>query len=113
MMNKEVTAGLAWIGSTLAVTLGAVATLKLGYIDRDTFLRVIIGFNGLMIVWYANRMPKTFVPNARVREARRVSGWAQVLGGLVYTGLWAFAPIPVAIWGGLGAEAPEPREEIL
>jgi hypothetical protein len=26
-----------------------------------------------------------------------------VLGGLVYTGLWAFAPIPLAIWGGLGA----------
>jgi hypothetical protein len=102
-MNKELMACLVWAGGTAAVALGAIFALKLGYIDVDTFLRVVIGINGLMIAWYGNRMPKTFVPSARLRKARRVSAWSQVLGGLVYAGLWAFAPIPLAIWGGLGA----------
>jgi hypothetical protein len=102
-MNKELMACLVWAGGTATVVLGAIFALKLGYIDGDTFLRVAIGINGLMIAWYGNRMPKTFVPSARLRQARRVSAWSQVLGGLVYTGLWAFAPIPLAIWGGLGA----------
>ena len=51
------------------VALGAIFAHKLGYIDGDTFLRVVIGINGLMIAWYGNRMPKTFVPNARARQA--------------------------------------------
>jgi hypothetical protein len=102
-MNKELMAALVWVGGTATVALGAIFALKLGHIDFDTFLRVVIGSYGLMIAWYGNRMPKTFVPSARLRQARRVSAWSQVLGGLVYTGLWAFAPIPLAIWGGLGA----------
>jgi len=101
-VNKELKAGLAWVGGTATVALGAIFALKLDYIDIDTFLRVVIGINGLMIAWYGNRMPKTFVPNAWLRQARRVSAWSQVLGGLVYAGLWAFAPIQVAVWGGLG-----------
>ena len=32
--------------------------------------------------------------------ARRVAGWSLVLSGLVYTGLWAFAPIQTAVIGG-------------
>jgi hypothetical protein len=102
-MNKELMAALAWVCGTAAMALGAIFALKLGYITLDTFLRVVMGINGLMIVWYANRMPKTFVRSAWLRQARRVSAWSQVLGGLVYAGLWAFAPIPLAIWGGLGA----------
>jgi hypothetical protein len=102
-MNKELMAGLVWVGGAATVALGALFALKLGSIDVDTFLRVLMAFSGFMIVWYANRMPKTFVPSAQLRQARRVSAWSQVLGGLVYVGLWAFAPIPLAIWGGLGA----------
>ena len=101
-MHKELMAALAWVGGTATVALVRDLALKLGYINLDTFLRVVMGINGLMIVWYANRMPKTFVPSAWLRQARRVSAWSQVLGGLVYAGLWAFAPIPLAIWGGLG-----------
>ena len=102
-MNKELMACLVWVGGTATVTLGAIFALKLGYIDSDTFLRVVIGFYGLMVAWYGNRLPKTFVRNSRLRQVRRVSAWSQVLGGLVYAGLWAFAPLPLAIWGGLGA----------
>ncbi len=50
-----------------------------------------------------NRIPKTFVRSARARQAQRVAAWSQVLSGLVYAGLWAFAPIPVAITVGSGA----------
>ena len=44
-------------------------------------------------------MPKAVVPSAYARQATRVAGWSMVLSGLVYAGLWAFAPIPVASGG--------------
>lgn len=102
-MNKELIAGLAWGGGIIALALGATFARKLGYIDGDTVTRVVIGMNGLMIAWYGNRMPKAFAPSARARQVARVGGWSMALSGLVYAGLWAFAPIPVAIIGGCGA----------
>jgi len=102
-MNKELSAGLAWAGGTIVLALGATFARKLGYIDGDTLLRVVIGINGLWMAWYGNRMPKTLVPSTGARQARRVASWALVLSGLVYAGLWAFAPIPVATIGGSGA----------
>lgn len=99
--RKEILAGLAWGGSMIALALAMVFARKLGYVDAETVTRVVIGSNGLMIAWYGNRLPKTFVPNAKAREARRVSAWSQVLSGLAYTGLWAFAPMPVAVAGGI------------
>jgi hypothetical protein len=48
-------------------------------------------------------IPKTFVRGAQARQAQRVAGWAMVLSGLIYAGLWAFAPIPVATAVGTGA----------
>ena len=37
------------------------------------------------------------------RQVQRVGGWSLVLSGLVYAGLWAFAPMNVALIGGCGA----------
>ena len=102
-MNKELIASLAWGGGILALALGASFARQRGYVDSDTVTRVVIGMNGLMIAWFGNRMPKAFVPSAGARQAMRVGGWSMVLSGLVYAGLWAFAPIPVAIIGGCGA----------
>jgi hypothetical protein len=102
-MNKELIAGLAWGGGVIALALGASFSRTLGYIDGDTLLRVVIGVNGLWMTWYGNRMPKTLVPGTGARQARRVASWSLVLSGLAYAGLWAFAPIPVAIIGGSGA----------
>ncbi len=101
-MNKELIAGLAWGGGIIALALGATYARKLGYVDGDTVTRVVIGINGLMIAWYGNRMPKALVPSAWARQVARVGGWSMVLSGLVYAGLWAFAPVPVAIAGGCG-----------
>jgi hypothetical protein len=102
-MNRDLIGSLAWAGGIIALALGATLARKLGHIDGDTVTRMVIGINGIMIAWYGNRMPKAFVPSVRARQAARVGGWSMVLSGLVYAGLWAFAPIPVAIWGGCGA----------
>ena len=102
-MNKQLITDLAWGVGIVAVALVASWARKLGYIDGDTVTRVVIGLTGLMIASFGNRIPKTFVPSARARQARRVAAWSLVLSGLVYAGLWAFAPIPVAVAGGCGA----------
>jgi Ca2+/Na+ antiporter len=102
-MNKDLITDLAWGVGILVVALLASLARKMGYIDGDTVTRVVIGLTGLMIASFGNRMPKTFVPNALARQARRVAAWSLVLSGLVYAGLWAFAPIPVAVVGGCGA----------
>jgi len=100
---KELMAGLAWGGGMIALALAASFARKLGYIDGDTVKRVVTGVIGLWLAWYGNRMPKTFVTNACARQARRVAGWSMVLSGLIYAGLWAFAPIPVAVTVGTSA----------
>lgn len=103
-MKKELIGSLVWAGLMLVLASGAVLAQKLGYIEHDTAIRLTSGAIGLWMVWYGNRMPKTLVPTpACAGQARRVASWSMVLSGLVYAGLWAFAPIPVAVWAGTGA----------
>ena len=105
-MNKELTACLVWAGGMMALALGATFAHKLGYIDRDTVTRSVTGVFGLWMAWYGNRMPKAMVlvrVPAGARQARRVASWSLVLSGIVYAGLWTFAPIPVAVTVGSGA----------
>lgn len=101
-MNKDLKGSLAWAAGLIALALAATFARKQGWVDHDTVTRLVIGANGLMIAWYGNRMPKAFVPSARARQVTRFAGWAFVLSGLVYAGLWAFAPIPVAVAAGTG-----------
>ena len=102
-MKRELVEGLAYAGFMLVLSAGAVVGHKLGYIDHDTVTRIVMTPIGLWMVWYGNRIPKTFVRNAQARGVQRVSGWSQVLSGLTYAGLWLFAPIPVATWYGSAA----------
>lgn len=99
-MNRELMGWLAWAAGIAIVALSARYGRELGYIDAETTTRVVIGLNGLMIAWIGNRIPKAFAPNAWIQQVKRVGGWSMALSGLVYAGLWAFAPIPVAIVGG-------------
>jgi len=103
MMNKELIKGIAWGGGAIVLALGMSYARKLGYVDGDVVTRVVIGYNGLMIAWYGNDLPKAFVPHAGARKARRIAGWSMFLSGLVYAGLFAFAPLPLAAWGGAAA----------
>ena len=106
-MNKEQKAEMkgsfAWGIGIVVLALVSTYARKLGYLDGDTVTRLVIGANGLMIAWMGNRMPKAFVPSNCARQARRVTGWSLTLSGLLYAALYAFAPMPVAVWGGTAA----------
>ena len=98
--KREMLADLAWGGGVVAVAMAATLARKLGYIDPDTVKRLVFGMIGLMLAHFGNRLPKSVVPSLRARQAKRVAGWSLVLSGLVYAGLFVFAPIPVAAWFG-------------
>lgn len=102
-MNKQLTTDIAWGVGILVVALLASWARKLGYVDDETVTRLVIGLTGLMVASFGNRMPKTFVAGAWARQARRVAAWSFAVSGLIYAGLWTFAPIPVAVVGGCGA----------
>jgi len=102
-MKKELIADLAWGVGIVVLALGATYARNLGYIDADTVTRLVLGATGLMVAWFGNRMPKTIAPSASARQAQRVGGWSMALSGLVYAGLWAFAPTDVALIGGCAA----------
>lgn len=98
--RKEITGAIFWAGGVLALALAATFARKAGYIDGDAVTRIVIGINGLMIAWYGNRIPKRFAPSAQARKVQRVAGRSQVLSGLAYAALWAFAPINSALIAG-------------
>nr|WP_295107441.1 ammonium transporter [uncultured Caulobacter sp.] len=103
-MKKALIETAAWVGVVAALTFGAVLAFKLGYIDQETVMRLALGVTGLWMAWYGNRLPKTLVPiPAGAGQARRVASWSLVLSGLVYAGLWIFAPVPTAAVAGSAA----------
>ncbi len=103
--RKELMTALAWGGGLVVLALGARLAREQGYIDQETVLRIVVGMTGLMVAYYGNRMPKAVAPTAQARQLSRVAGWSLALSGVVYAGLWAFAPIPVATTIGTGAVA--------
>lgn len=102
-MNRDVVGSLAWGVGIVVLALAATFARREGYIDGDMVNRIVMGATGLMVAWFGNRMPKAVVPSAWGRQANRVGGWSMALSGLVYAGLWAFAPTDVAVIGGSGA----------
>lgn len=102
---KKILPDLAWGVGILVLALVASFAYRQGYITHDTMLRLVIGANGLMIAYFGNRIPKAVAPSAYARQIARFAGWSLVLSGLVYAGLWAFAPIKHAITFGIGAVA--------
>lgn len=101
-MNKDILAGLIFGAAMLGLALAAKAAHTYGYVDANAPIRVI-AMNGLLIAYFGNGIPKKVAPHAVAQKAMRVSGWSMVLSGLVYAGLWAFAPIPAAVVFGTGA----------
>lgn len=99
-MNKDLIKSLVVAGGLIAVALVSTPARSMGLIDGDAVTRLVMGATGLMLVWYGNRMPKTFVPAAKARQVQRVGGWSMVLSGLIYAALWAFAPLDLAFTAG-------------
>jgi hypothetical protein len=73
-MRKDVAGNLAWGLGIVVLALVSVQARKLGWVEPDTVTRLVIGANGLFVAWIGNRMPKSFVPGACARRARRVAG---------------------------------------
>lgn len=101
-MNKELIQDLAMGVGIVVLALCATFARSQGYIDHETTTRIVIGATGLMVAWFGNRMPKRFAPSERARKVQRVGGWSMAISGLIYAGLWAFAPTRVALWVGCG-----------
>ena len=102
-MTNDLKGSLAWSVGIVAIALVATLARQLNFIDGDSVTRIVLGVTGLMVAWYGNRMPKAFVTNTEARKVTRVGGWSMALSGLVYAGLWAFAPMSVALLIGCGA----------
>ncbi len=102
-VKSEMIPNLVAAGALIATALAATAAKQAGWVDGDTVTRIVMAGTGLMLAWVGNRMPKAWVPQAAARRVNRVAGWSQAISGLVYGGLWAFAPFDVALWFGVGA----------
>jgi hypothetical protein len=102
-MNREVIGSLVWAAGLIGLALAASFARQQGYIEGDMVNRIVMGATGLMIAWFGNRLPKALAPSACARQIARVTGWSLALSGLVYAGLWAFAPFQVALFGGCAA----------
>lgn len=102
-MNRDLLGNLAWGGGIVVLALIASAARAQGMIDQETTTRIVLAATGLMIAWMGNRLPKQFVSAPWAQRARRVAGWSLAISGLIYAGLWIFAPIDVAVIGGCAA----------
>ena len=101
--KQDLVGNLAWGVGLMALALACTQARRMGVIEPETVTRVVTGAIGLMLAWMGNRIPKAFVPNAAARRVRRVAGWSMAISGLVYAGLFGFAPLSLAYPAGCGA----------
>lgn len=100
-MKNAFPLGRALLGAVMIV--GAAAALKWAapdYLSLDWSQRLTGALLGLVVVFYANAIPKSLTALARLRcapqaeqAARRFAGWSLVLGGLGYMLAMLFAPL--------------------
>jgi hypothetical protein len=71
-----------------------------GLLSPGIAARAIEAMMGLVLVFYANYIPKNLssraVASARMQSALRVAGWSFALAGLAYAAIWALAPLAQA-----------------
>lgn len=110
--RKNIRSALILAGAVLVGTLLlTVAHKPFGLIDSETTTRGVMVIIGLMLAVIGNSMPKKqegppaqSVGEISLRQSiTRVGGWAMLLGGLIWAGLWAFAPRDLAPIGGSAA----------
>lgn len=88
----------------LGTAAGLSYAQSVGLIGSEAAKRTIQVTIGLTLAAYSNLMPKdvgrwraSALAVARAQSALRVGGWSMTLAGLAHAGLWAFAPLPVAV----------------
>jgi len=112
--KKSIRRSLALAGFVVAGSLLLTVAHKIfGWIDSETTTRGVMVLIGLMLAAVGNSMPKQqegpppqSVGEISARQSiTRVGGWAMLLGGLIWAGLWAFAPRGLAQVGSIAAVA--------
>ena len=100
-----------------ALLLGISVTLKMlspEYLSPELARRLLGALLGLVVIVYANAVPKALSPLIRMRcdpaaeqAIRRFTGWTLALGGVAYAVAWMIAPLQYAnaLAGGLLAFA--------
>lgn len=109
--GKSIRSALILAGAQVGGALLLALANREGLIDEETKTRGVMVLIGLCLAAIGNRMPKTLdgppprsVSLAALRlSVLRLGGWALMLGGAVFAGLWAFAPRDVAFVGSLTA----------
>lgn len=96
MNKKHLLIDFAWGPLIVCASLLASYLRDLGYTDGDTVTRVVMCLSGLMVAWFGNRVPQTLLPETEIAIVRKLASKSLVVGGLTFTGLWAFAEISVA-----------------
>lgn len=97
---------IATLGRALLIAVlfvGVAAALKYappGYIDPGLARRLVGIMTGLIVIYYANEVPKALTPLAALRcdpaaeqSLRRFTGIVLVLGGVGYVLSWIAAPL--------------------
>jgi len=103
MIIKRLAFAIALAAFILALAAGLRYLEGAAMIGPEGARRLMQVVIGLALAAYANLMPKQIgragrspLAEARTQSALRVGGWSMTLAGLVYAGLWALAPLPVA-----------------
>ena len=95
-MTKRLTMNGIWMaGLLIAASLILKYAQHAQMITPDAATRGGEAAIGLVLVLYANLMPKR-IATGRRQVALRAGGWAFALAGLAYAALWAFAPLSLA-----------------
>lgn len=99
---RPVLSSLVIAGVMLAAVLALALAKANGLIDKETVTRVVQALIGFVVAHSGNAIPKhvshrsTACAGARAQTFLRLNGWAMVLAGLAYSGVWVFAPIDIA-----------------
>lgn len=89
-------------GLMLALALGLAWANNAGHLSEETSRRASQVLAGLVVVYFANLVPKSLEPllagcePSRAQAMQRFGGWTLVIGGLGYSVAWLVAPLEVA-----------------
>jgi hypothetical protein len=104
MIVKRFGPAIALAISFLALAAALRYAGSQGIIGEDVATRAVQVVIGLGLAAYANVIPKqvggrrgSIEAETRAQAAQRVGGWSITLAGLIHAGLWAFAPLSLAI----------------
>lgn len=96
MNKKQLIIDFAWGLIIVCVSLLASYLRDLGYTDGDSVTRVVMCLSGLMVASFGNRVPSSLLSQTETAIGRKLASKSLVVGGLTFTGLWAFSEISVA-----------------